>query len=295
MGLTEADFTVTSENYSNIKVVVVDGYLDITPITDEYVITVTGFNDKKVYNGTEWSVNGYEYSEYDSTITITAEPGQTGEKATAKGTLVGVYTMAMTEADFAATSPNFTNIKFNVIPGTLTITDGTEPGDDPIPDDMVVSKTVGDAKYALGTEITFEITATNIYNEARTITFTEIEGVTLAQSVFENVPAGETVTTTATYTVTEADVLAGTFTNTVTAKVGELEKEASATANIGDPNGHITITKETTSTPANGEAYVLGEKITYKITVTNDGNLTITNIEVTDALTGERTSSTAKL
>ncbi len=28
MGLTEDNFTVTSENYSNIKVVVVDGYLD---------------------------------------------------------------------------------------------------------------------------------------------------------------------------------------------------------------------------------------------------------------------------
>ena len=33
--------------------------------------------------------------------------------------------------------------------------------------------------------------------------------------------------------------------------------------------------------------YALGEEITYEITVTNDGNLTITNITVTDELTGD--------
>ena len=39
--------------------------------------------------------------------------------------------------------------------------------------------------------------------------------------------------------------------------------------------------------PANGETYALGEKITYKITVKNDGNLTVTKIEVEDELTGD--------
>ena len=47
------------------------------------------------------------------------------------------------------------------------------------------------------------------------------------------------------------------------------------------------MTKVTTSTPAVGEKYGLGETITYKITATNDGNLTITGITVTDALTGD--------
>ena len=36
MGLTKDNFTVTSQNYSNIKVVVVDGYLKIDPITESY-------------------------------------------------------------------------------------------------------------------------------------------------------------------------------------------------------------------------------------------------------------------
>ena len=53
-----------------------------------------------------------------------------------------------------------------------------------------------------------------------------------------------------------------------------------------EPNPHLTLTKETTSTPANGETYALNETITYEIIVTNDGNLTVTNIVVTDTVTG---------
>lgn len=58
MKLTKDDFVVTSDNYNNIKVVVVDGYLDITPITDEVTVTITGNSDTKVYNGSEQTVTG---------------------------------------------------------------------------------------------------------------------------------------------------------------------------------------------------------------------------------------------
>ena len=52
--------------------------------------------------------------------------------------------------------------------------------------------------------------------------------------------------------------------------------------------GFVTSTKTATSTPANGESYALGETITYEITVTNEGKtLTLTNILVTDKLTGD--------
>ena len=74
-----------------------------------------------MYNGSEQSVSGYTVSEYDSTITFNGI-GQTDAKATAAGTNVGAYTMPMTAADFTATSPNYTNIKITVVPGTLTIT-----------------------------------------------------------------------------------------------------------------------------------------------------------------------------
>ena len=45
--------------------------------------------------------------------------------------------------------------------------------------------------------------------------------------------------------------------------------------------------KTTTSTPAKEEGYALGEEITYEIVVKNTGNLTLTDVVVTDEKTGD--------
>ena len=178
------------------------------------------------------------------------------------------------------------NYEITYVKGTLTVTDGTNPPDDPVDPKLVVTKTAEEKEYKLGETVTFTIKATNIYDKPQTITLSEIEGVTLTKSTFENVAGGETVTTTATYTITEADVLKGSFKNTVTAKLGNITKTADATVNTEAKNGHLTIEKVTTSKAAAEDGkYALGEKITYKITVLNDGNLTITDIEVKDELT----------
>ena len=52
-----------------------------------------------------------------------------------------------------------------------------------------------------------------------------------------------------------------------------------------DPNAHITITKDTAGDQPEDKIYAKGEQILFEVTVTNDGNLTITNIVVTDELT----------
>ena len=170
--------------------------------------------------------------------------------------------------------------------GTLTVTDGEGEGEKPVDPSLVVTKTAENGPYALGATVTFQITATNIYDAAKTITLSEIDGVTLAQSSFEDVKGGDKIETTATYTITEADILKGSFTNTVTATMDKLVKTADATVTTEKKNGHLTINKVTTSeTPENG--YALGAEITYEITAVNDGNLTITNITVKDELTGD--------
>ena len=72
----------------------------------------------------------------------------------------------------------------------------------------------------------------------------------------------------------------------MTAKVGNITKQATATAGTAAKNGHLTVKKVTTSNAPEG-GYPVGSTIKYKITVVNDGNLTITDITVTDELTGD--------
>ena len=164
--------------------------------------------------------------------------------------------------------------------GTLEVTDkGADPDD-------VLTKTHEDKSYKVGETITFTIEVTNIYDEAKTITLEEMEGVTLKQSVFKDVEPGAVVTTTATYTVTEEDALAGTFTNTVKATYSG-EDEPFDNDDTVDKFAHMTVTKTVTNKPADGEVFRTGETIKYEITVTNDGTQTLTDVVVKDELTGD--------
>ncbi len=276
MELKAADFTNTSTNFTNVEFVIVDGTLAISKRS----VTLTSATDSKTYDAKPLT---------NDEVTVGGDGFANGEGAaydvTGTQTLVGsstnTFTYTLNEGTKAA------NYEISKSEGTLTVTDGTGDDEEPVDDGLIVTKAASDGTPKLGEEVTFTITATNIYDEPKTITLSEIEGVTLAQSSFENVEAGATVETTATYTITEADILNGKFVNTVTAVVGNLKKTATASVTPEKPNGHLTVDKETTSTPENGESYALGEEITYKITVTNDGNLTITGITVTDELTGD--------
>ena len=95
------------------------------------------------------------------------------------------------------------------------------------------------------------------------------------------------------YVVTEKDILAGSVKNVALADgkdpngdkpdVTPGEKEDKTVPE----NSHLTVTKKTVSSPKNRSGYTLGETIRYWIEAVNDGNLTLTEVEVTDPLTGE--------
>ncbi|MBQ3411504.1 MAG: LPXTG cell wall anchor domain-containing protein, partial [Oscillospiraceae bacterium] len=272
------DYVITNaENYSDVTANV--GTLSI----DKREVTLTSESASKVYDGTaltndKVTVGGDGFAQGEEvTFTVTGSQTLVGESK-------NTFTYTLGEGMKAD------NYNIKVTEGTLTVTDGTTPPDEPVPDDLVVTKTVEDKTYALDEEVTFTITVTNIYEEAKTIVLTEIDGVMLEQSRFEDVEGGETITTTATYKIKEEDILKGSFENIVTAEVGNLKKEAKAVVETEEANPHLKVDKVTTSTPEDGKVYKLGEKITYEITVTNDGNLTITDIEVKDELTGENWS-----
>ena len=132
---------------------------------------------------------------------------------------------------------------------------------------------------------------TNIYNATKTITLNEQAGVTFENgktSMTLELAAGETRTVEAKYVLTEADIVHGTFTNTVTANVGDKTFTATdtvPTTEIADANPYLQITKVVVSDDAT-KIYELGETVNYKITVKNAGNLTLTNVKVEDAKTG---------
>ncbi|MBQ6481419.1 MAG: DUF11 domain-containing protein, partial [Anaerolineaceae bacterium] len=96
----------------------------------------------------------------------------------------------------------------------------------------------------------------------------------------------ETKTFEYTYTVTQTDVDSGKIDNTATAtgkdpKNNDVSASDDATVTTLREPG-ITVTK--TTSPKEG--YKLGDTVTYTIVVKNTGNLTLTDITITDDLTG---------
>lgn len=140
MGLEAEDFVVSStNNYKEIAVVVEDGYLEITPITDEVVVTITGNKDTFTYDGKEHTVKGYEtsisnplYKATDFTFTGKAEVSRTE---------VGTSDMGLKNDLFQNVSTNFTNVKFVVNDGSITIKERPYHPNPPITDKITVEIT----------------------------------------------------------------------------------------------------------------------------------------------------------
>ncbi|SFO79961.1 conserved repeat domain-containing protein/gliding motility-associated C-terminal domain-containing protein, partial [Algoriphagus ornithinivorans] len=138
-----------------------------------------------------------------------------------------------------------------------------------------------------GQEIPYTITVTNTGN----VTLTNVTVVDTKTGLVVNIGTlkpGETKTVETTYPVTQEDVDAGQVTN-----------DASVTGqspNPGDDDPTDSDSVTTPITPAPGISIVkssdkseirdLGETVTYTLVVTNTGNVTLTNILVSDPLTG---------
>src|SRR5690606_19136155 len=152
------------------------------------------------------------------------------------------------------------------------------------------------AYNAVGDVLEYTITVTNTGN----VTLENIEvndALTgLTETIASLAPNGvETFTTT--YTITQADLDAGSVLNVATA-AGEdpdgnpIDPEDPTDGEVETPGTQtpaFTLVKALTS--INGDGAVtsynaVGDVLEYTITVTNTGNVTLENIEVNDALTG---------
>jgi LPXTG-site transpeptidase (sortase) family protein len=221
-------------------------------------------------------------------------------------TFTGTYTLTQSDVD----AGTFTN--------TATVT-GTPPtGDDvtaqssdtkPLPADKKISllKTgVMDMTVVAppgvankGDKITYTFTVSNPGNVTLTNVIVTDPKVTVSGTAITLAP-GVTDSThfTGTYTLTQADVDAGTFTNTATVS-GKPPLVAAITSTSSDtktlpPVPSITLEKTGTldlTIVSPGTRADAGDKINYTFKVTNTGNVTLSNVTVTDPKIGSLTGS----
>lgn len=143
MGLTAAQFTNTSENFSNVKFEVTDGKLTIA----KRDVTVTGESATKVYNGQTQEINGY-------TVDNLVEGHEmTGVTYSAKGKDPGKYDGSFTGSQIVIKDAAGTDVtaNYNVKPviGVLTITQPSHPTRPSTP-----TKDVTSVKTADGSQMT---------------------------------------------------------------------------------------------------------------------------------------------
>ncbi|MGI6299345.1 MAG: DUF11 domain-containing protein [Saccharofermentanales bacterium] len=95
---------------------------------------------------------------------------------------------------------------------------------------------------------------------------------------------GGSVTGTATYVVTQADIDAGKVYNLATADSEESPPDEDDEETPLPQNPKLALVK-TSSFDAGADGFAdVGELITYTFTITNTGNVTLTGVSVTDPL-----------
>jgi gliding motility-associated-like protein/uncharacterized repeat protein (TIGR01451 family) len=231
----------------------------------------------------------------DPLITVTGGPIATLIPDAADAvTFTGTYTL--TQADIDAGS--FTNTAavtgmFNGNPVTDTDDDIKEfvrtPGID-ITKTGTYSDFNNDGIQSAGDQISYEFTVTNTGNVTLTNVVVSDPLISVTGGPLASLAPGVTdaTTFTAIYTLSQEDINNGTFTNTAAA-TGTFNN-TQYTANDSDTqtfiqNARLELIKTGVYTDFNNDGiHSAGDHINYLFTVTNTGNVTLTNISVTDLL-----------
>ncbi len=142
MGLTESQFSNDDDNF-DVTFQVTDGWLKITPVAAEVIVTITGHTDTEVYDGTEHTVTGYDVT-INNPLFTEKDILFSGD-ASVSGIYVGTYPMGLVEEQFSHENPNFAKVTFNVTDGWLEIT--------PITAEIVITADSDDKMYD-GTPLT---------------------------------------------------------------------------------------------------------------------------------------------
>jgi uncharacterized repeat protein (TIGR01451 family) len=130
--------------------------------------------------------------------------------------------------------------------------------------------------YSLTVTNDGDVTLTNVSISDAKLTLTCNQPVTLAP--------GDSLTCTGRYTITQADLDAGLVQNTATASGTDPDGQPITSPSVSvtvpaNQNSHLSLTK--TANPTVFQQ--LGDVINYTLVVTNDGNVTLSNVNINDA------------
>ena len=251
-------------------------------VTYDYTVTNTG--NVTLTNVTVTDDNGTPTLLTDD-ITVSVTPTTLAPGAQATGTAAhtisqadidnGSFTNVATTTGTPPSGPDVTGTE----PETVTFTQS--PG-------IAVVKTARTFIDGVGNQVTYDYTVTNTGNVTLTnVTLTDdngtpsitTDGITVTVTPTTVTP-GAQATGTATHTISQADIDNGSFTNVA-------EADSDQAGPVTEPETVTFAQNPAIQVVKTARAFIDGVNnvVTYDYTVTNTGNVTLTNVTVTDDIT----------
>lgn len=266
--------------------------------------TITNTDELSAKNG--WSFTdtlpaGLRFSGAPATDCPAGVATVTGTSVSGSGNLdAGMASCTVTVPVTSDTTGTFTNGPSNIgpldgllEPGTSTVV-FTEP-DQPAISLIKSTDLTAPTQYVVGRVVTYSFLVTNTGNvplTALSVAETAFSGSgtpPVASCPATTLAAGDSVTCTGTYTITQADVNAGSVTNTAVATgtppTGPPVTAISDALISGSEAPSLDLVKTANASGVSSPAAV-GDSVSYTVTVTNTGNVTLLGVTVTDTLLG---------
>ena len=133
---------------------------------------------------------------------------------------------------------------------------------------------------SLGDLAIFNVDLSNISSREKTFNLRSSDGMTLSNSSV-TIASFETTTITVSRTITEKDIINGYFEIPIEATYDGVDfslTETETFRNLEESNGHLFISLEELNPKSE---YLIGDYVVHKVTIINDGNLTLNNIKLT--------------
>jgi uncharacterized repeat protein (TIGR01451 family) len=157
----------------------------------------------------------------------------------------------------------------------------------------------GDSQVSIGDVLTYVVTATNTGTTTLTNLVVSDPLIAPGSTSCASVPQSGTCALTGTYTVTAADATAGSIVNTGSATSTEIPTPVTAThtAPVAASSAAMSVAKAlAANADGDGNSQVtVGDVLTYSVTATNTGTVTLNNVVVSDALLSPASTSCATL